>query len=147
LASDFLAGYEEGHGYQGKPAILTIQRLSAADFTTLQNSGFRSFQIVWPNNAPDARVTITRVTMEPGATSARHVHLVSEQIWLIEQGNALLLMADGQTDGLRAGDVVRSPAGTIHGVTNTGAEPFVYLAVTTPPQDFSPAYKGPKTSN
>jgi quercetin dioxygenase-like cupin family protein len=126
---------------------LTIQRLSAADFTTLHNSGFRSVQIVWPHNAPDARVTITRVTMEPGATSARHAHPVSEQIWLIEQGNALLLMAGGQTDGLRAGDVVRTPAGAIHGVANTGGEPFVYLAVTTPPQDFSPAYKGRETSN
>lgn len=128
-------------------AILTIQRLSATDFTTLQNSGFRSLQIVWPNNAPEARVTITRVSMEPGATSARHVHPVSEQIWLIERGSALLLMDDGQTDGLRAGDVVRTPAGTIHGVTNTSSEPFVYLAVTTPPQDFTPAYKGRQTSN
>ena len=85
--------------------------------------------------------------MEPGATSARHVHPVSEQIWLIEQGSALLLTADGQTDRLRAGDVVRTPAGTIHGVANTGSGQFVYLAVTTPPQDFSPAYKSPKTSN
>lgn len=121
---------------------MTIQRLSAADFTTLQNPGARSVQIVWPNNAPEARVTITRVTMEPGATSARHMHPVSEQIWLIEQGSALLLISDGRTDGLRAGDVVRTPAGAIHGVTNTGGEPFVYLAVTTPPQDFTPAYKG-----
>ena len=126
---------------------MTIQRLSAADFTTLQNSGFRSVQIVWPKNAPEARVTITRVTMEPGATSARHVHPASEQIWLIEQGSALLLMTDGQTDGLRAGDVVRTPAGTIHGVTNTRSEPFIYLAVTTPPEDFTPAYKGRQTSS
>jgi quercetin dioxygenase-like cupin family protein len=126
---------------------VTIQRLSAADFTTLHNPGVRSVQIVWPNNAPDARVTITRVSMEPGATSARHAHPASEQIWLIEQGSALLLMHDGQTDGLRAGDVVRTPAGTIHGVTNTSSEPFVYLAVTTPPQDFAPAYKGRQTSN
>ena len=126
---------------------MTIHRLSAADFTTLENPGFRSLQIVWPKNAPDARVTITRVTIEPGATSARHVHPVSEQIWLVEQGNALLLMANGQTDRLRAGDVVRTPGGTIHGVANTGVEPFVYLAVTTPPQDFSLAYKGGKTSN
>jgi quercetin dioxygenase-like cupin family protein len=108
---------------------------------------FRSQQIVWPNNAPEARVTITRVTMEPGAASTRHVHPASEQIWLIEQGSALLLMDDGQTDGLRAGDVVRTPAGRIHGVTNTSSEPSVYLAVTTPPQDFAPAYKGRHTSN
>jgi quercetin dioxygenase-like cupin family protein len=124
---------------------LTIQRLSAADFTNLQNPGVRSVQIVWPNNAPEARVTITRVSMEPGAVSARHVHPASEQIWLIEQGSALLLMNDGQTDGLRAGDVVRTPAGAIHGVANTSSEPFVYLAVTTPPQDFAPAYKGGRT--
>jgi quercetin dioxygenase-like cupin family protein len=126
---------------------VTIQRLSATDFTTLHNPGIRSVQIVWPENAPLARVTITRVSMEPGAISAKHVHPVSEQIWLIEQGSALLLMADGQTDGLRAGDVVRTPAGTIHGVANTTSEPFVYLAVTTPPQDFAPAYKGRQTSN
>ncbi len=120
--------------------ILTIQRLSAADFTTLQNPGFRSVQIVWPDTAPEARVTITRVTMEPGAVSARHVHPASEQIWLIEQGCAQLLMDNDETDGLRSGDVVRTPAGTIHGVANTGSERFVYLAVTTPPQDFTPAY-------
>jgi oxalate decarboxylase/phosphoglucose isomerase-like protein (cupin superfamily) len=62
-------------------------------------------------------------------------------------GSALLLMADGQTDALRAGDVVRTPAGTIHGVANTGSEQFIYLAVTTPPQDFTVVYKGRQTSN
>ena len=31
----------------------------------------------------------------------------------------MLLMADGQTEELRAGDVVRTPSGTIHLVTNT----------------------------
>ncbi len=118
-----------------------IQRLSPADFTVLHNPGKRSVQMVWPQNAPEAHVTITRVTMEPGATSARHAHPHSEQIWLVERGTALLLLADGRSDGLRAGDVVRTPAGAIHGVTNTGDEPFVYLAVTTPPQDFTPAYQ------
>ena len=101
---------------------------------------------MWPDNAPEARVTITRVTMEPGAASARHAHPASEQIWLVEQGSGLLLMADGETDTLRAGDVVRTPPGTIHGVSNTGSERFVYLAVTTPPQDFSAAYERRRTS-
>jgi quercetin dioxygenase-like cupin family protein len=110
------------------------------------NPGSRSVQIVWPSNAPEARVTITRVTMEPGATSARHLHPASEQIWLVEKGSAQLLMDDGETDGLRAGDVVRTPAGTIHGVANTGAGQFVYLAVTTPPQDFTAAYKSRQPS-
>jgi mannose-6-phosphate isomerase-like protein (cupin superfamily) len=75
------------------------------------------------------------------------MHPASEQIWLVEQGNALLKMADGQTDEWGAGDVVRTPAGMIHGATNTGGEPFVYLAVTTPPEDFSLAYKGRRRSS
>jgi quercetin dioxygenase-like cupin family protein len=79
--------------------------------------------------------------MEPGATSARHVHPASEQIWLIEEGCATLLTTVGETERLRPGDVVRTPAGTIHGIANTSSERFVYLAITTPPQDFTTAYK------
>ena len=121
---------------------MDIQRLSRTDVTTLENPGFRSEQIVWPGNAPDARATITRVTMQPGAVSTRHVHTASEQIWIVEQGTAMLLMEGDAAEALAAGDVVRTPAGAVHGVSNTGAGPFVYLAVTTPPQDFTPAYRG-----
>jgi quercetin dioxygenase-like cupin family protein len=85
--------------------------------------------------------------MEPGAISARHAHPKSEQIWIVEQGCATLLMDHDQTGAVQAGDVLRTPAGSIHGVNNTGREPFVYLAVTTPPQDFTPAYRGRQNSN
>ena len=126
---------------------MPIQRLSPSDFTGLENVGVRSEQIVWPRNAPEAWVTITRVTIEPGATSPRHSHPVSEQIWIVEQGTATLLMANNQADRICVGDVVRTPAGDVHGVTNTGTEPFVYLAVTTPPQDFTDAYRRPQTAS
>jgi quercetin dioxygenase-like cupin family protein len=125
---------------------MSIQRLSAMDFATLENLGVRSVQIVWPRNAPEALVT-TRVTMEPGSISARHSHPNSEEIWIVERGRATLLMDQDQTDNVQAGDVVRTPAGSIHGVNNTGHEPFVYLAVTTPPQDFTPAYRARLGSN
>jgi quercetin dioxygenase-like cupin family protein len=121
---------------------VTLQRLSPADFATLESPGLRSLQIVWPENAPEALATITRVTMEPGSVSPRHSHPRSEQIWVVEQGRATLLMDQDQTADIEAGDVVRTPAGSVHGVSNTGAEPFVYLAVTTPPQDFTWAYRG-----
>ena len=124
-----------------------IQRLTQADFAVLENPGVRSEQIVWPRNAPDARVTITRVTMEPGATSPRHAHPRSEQTWIVERGAATLLMAGDRTDAIRAGDVVRTPAGEVHGVANTGPGPFVYLAVTAPPQDFTAAYRGARSSS
>jgi quercetin dioxygenase-like cupin family protein len=59
-----------------------VQRLSPDDFKVLTKPGITSEQVVWPQNAPDARVTITRVTMQPGATSQRHSHPKSEQTWL-----------------------------------------------------------------
>ncbi len=126
---------------------MSVQRLAPVDFTTLENPGIQSVQIVWSKNAPEALVTITRVTMEPGSISARHLHPNSEQIWIVERGHATLLMDEDQTDDMQAGDVVRTPAGSIHCVNNTGHEPFVYLAVTTPPQDFTRAYRGRRSSN
>jgi mannose-6-phosphate isomerase-like protein (cupin superfamily) len=65
---------------------------------------------------------------------------------LVEQGRALLLMSDDRTDRLRAGDVVRTPASTVHGVTNIGNEQFVSIAVTKPPQDFTANYKSRRPS-
>jgi hypothetical protein len=56
-------------------------------------------------------VTITRVTMETGATSPRHSHPKSEQTWIVEQGTATLLLANEEAAEMRAGDVVRTPPG------------------------------------
>ena len=119
---------------------MTIQRLTSKDFGELQNPGVTSTQILWGQNSPDAQVTITRVTVEPGATQDRHAHNEAEQIWLIEQGNGELLVAHGGSEPLLQGDVVRTPPGDIHGLTNTGSGNLIYVAITTPPQDFSNAY-------
>ena len=51
-------------------------------------------------------------------------------------------MAGDKAEPIQAGDIVRTLPGEVHGVTNTGSEPFVYLAVTAPPQDFTAAYGG-----
>ena len=123
------------------PASQRIQRLTPGDRTVLESPGKRSVQIVWPENAPSARITLTRVTMEPRLGSPRHSHVSAEQTWLIERGRATLLMKDGQSDAITAGDVVITPPGEVHGVTNTGDELFVYLSVTTPPEDFTDAYQ------
>src|SRR4051812_30667039 len=72
-------------------------------------------------------VTITRVAMQPIATSERHSHPKSEQTWIVDYGTAMLLSADGKVEEIKAGDVVRTPAREVHGVTNSGSEPFAYL--------------------
>ena len=121
---------------------MRLQRLTANDFTTLENPGVLSQQLIWPRNAPEARITMTRVTMQPGATTPRHSHPASEQIWVVEQGTATLLLANGETAPVQAGDVIRTPPGETHGLTNTGAAPFVYLTATTPPINLTASYQG-----
>ena len=119
---------------------MTVQRWRIPECDVLVKPGIQSRQLVWPNNSPESQATITHVTMEPGSVSERHAHKGSEQIWIVERGEGILLLGDEQTEVLRAGDIVRTPAGETHGVANKGKEPFVYLSVTTPPQDFSFAY-------
>lgn len=118
-----------------------VEVLTRADSTTLTRPGQTSVQLLWPGNSPQARVTLTLVTIPPGAMNRRHSHPDAEQIWIIEQGRAVLLLGEGQSRSVQAGEIVRTPAGAVHGLHNTGSQPFVYLAVTTPPVDFRGAYE------
>ena len=119
---------------------MAVQRWRVLECNVLIKTGIQSRQLVWSKNSPQSQVTMTHVIMEPGSVSERHAHERSEQIWIVERGEGMVLLANEQTEVLRAGDIVRTPAGEIHGVVNSGKEPLVYLAVTTPPQNFSSAY-------
>jgi quercetin dioxygenase-like cupin family protein len=118
-----------------------MEFFTESDYTPLRNPGVTSLQIVSPHNSESARVTITRVTMEPGATQPRHCHQSSEQIWVALEGAGMLLLGDGATRSFKAGEAARFAEGDIHGFENIGSEPFVYLSVTSPPVKFDYAYK------
>ena len=102
--------------------------------------GIASRQLLSPENSASARVTITRVVVEPGAVNARHRHATSEQAWIALRGAGLLLLANDATVPFAEGDIVRFAEGDVHGFQNTGAIPFEYIAVTAPPIDFRDAY-------
>jgi hypothetical protein len=61
-----------------------IEIIGAAGVTTLANPGVTSQQLVWPGNSLDARMTVTRVTVAPGAEQPRHAHETAEQVQIIE---------------------------------------------------------------
>ena len=106
----------------------------------LTNSGVTSHQLLFPENAASSRVTITKVVVEPGAVNPRHRHATSEQVWVALRGSGLLLLANDTTVPFSAGDVARFEDNDIHGFQNTGAVPFEYLSVTSPPINFRAAY-------
>jgi len=110
------------------------------DMKRLTNPGVVSVQVLSPHNSQSGRVTITQVTVEPGCGQPRHSHKSAEQIWVALEGSATLLLADGATRPIAKGEAVRFAEGDIHGVENTGASPFVYMSVTSPPINFDYAY-------
>ena len=117
-----------------------MEIIRSADVVSLSNSGVTSEQLLCPKNSRSHRVTITRVTVAPGATNPRHAHAQSEQAWVALHGNARLLLGGSRTESFQEGDVVRFVEGDVHGLENPGAKDFVYLAVTSPPIDLRAAY-------
>jgi quercetin dioxygenase-like cupin family protein len=117
-----------------------MEFIHRADVPILKNSGVASEQLLFPENSKSSRVTITRVTIAPGAANPRHLHESSEQIWVALEGSGMLLLADKKTQPFEAGDVVRFEDGDLHGFKNTGTVKFVYLSVTSPPLNFRAAY-------
>ncbi|MCC9598455.1 MULTISPECIES: cupin domain-containing protein [unclassified Rubrivivax] len=118
-----------------------MELLTSDHFVRLANPGVESWQLLSPHNSASTRLTITRVVLAPGAEQPRHLHAASEQVWVAVAGEGTLLLADGATAAFVAGQVARFADGELHGLHNTGAEPFVYLSVTSPPLDFSAAYQ------
>ena len=108
--------------------------------TAFASEGMTSEQLLFPENSQSRRVTITRVTVAPGARNKRHAHAASEQIWVALRGSGTLLLEGAATAPFGEGDVVRFADGDVHGLENTGAVEFVYLSVTSPPINFRGAY-------
>ena len=118
-----------------------MELIRANEMAVLRNTGVESKQLLTQANSPSARLTITRVVMAIGAVNPRHAHTSSEQVWIALSGEATVLLGDGRTQQFGAGDVVRFAEHEVHGAETVGKVPFEYIAVTSPPIDFSSAYR------
>jgi len=118
-----------------------VELIRAEAITQLTNSGVTSRQLLFPENSRSARVTITRVTVQPGAKNPPHRHTASEQVWVALRGNGQLLLEGGSVLPFTQGDVVRFEDGELHGLENSGSSEFEYLSVTSPPANFRAAYE------
>ena len=121
-----------------------MEFIKSESIKELSNPGVVSRQLINPENSKSERVTITEVHLEVGASQPRHKHNTSEQIWYAVQGSGKLLLADEKEMIFKAGDVVRFAENDVHGLLNDGDTEFVYICVTSPPIDFSYAYKEKK---
>jgi quercetin dioxygenase-like cupin family protein len=117
-----------------------VEIIRRTETTSFVNGGVTSEQLLFPENSQSQRVTITRVTVAPGARSPRHTHAASEQVWVALRGSGILLLEGATTAPFAEGDVVRFAEGDVHGIENTGSVEFIYVSVTSPPINFRGAY-------
>ena len=117
-----------------------MEIIRAGEAATLSNSGIISHQLLFPENSRSKRVTVTRVTVAPGARNPPHRHASSEQIWVALRGKGQVLLDDDKTVPFSAGDVVRFEDNEFHGFENLGGSEFEYLSITSPPVNFRDAY-------
>ena len=118
-----------------------MELIRAARILELSNSGVTSRQLLFPENSSSTRLTITRVTVEPGARNPPHRHPKSEQVWIALRGHGDLHLEGGRIEPFNEGDVVRFEDNDLHGFENTGSADFEYLSVTSPPVNFRAAYE------
>jgi quercetin dioxygenase-like cupin family protein len=117
-----------------------MEIIRRADVVSFANAGVTSEQLLFPENSASQRVTITRVTVAPGARNPPHVHSSSEQVWVALRGSGRLLLGGDATMPFSEGDVARFADGDVHGFENIGSGEFVYLSITSPPLNFRGAY-------
>lgn len=76
--------------------------------------------------------------VQPGQSVQKHRHMTSDDIWICIKGKGLFY-PDTQSAGeeIQAGMVIVTPKGEVHGMLNTGDEPFVFVSIVAPmPSDF-----------
>jgi quercetin dioxygenase-like cupin family protein len=118
-----------------------MELIRKQDIDTFSNSAVRSRQLIFPENSNSKRITVTRVSLPPGAKNPPHRHTTSEQVWVALHGSGRPLLDDDVTAEFAAGDVVRFEDNEYHGFENTGASKFEYISITSPPLNFRGAYE------
>ncbi len=76
--------------------------------------------------------SLAEAVLPPGAETTEHLHRTSEEIYVFASGSARIRVDAIEAD-VEAGEAALIPPGTPHKLTNTGAEPLVFLCCCAPP--------------
>ena len=78
-----------------------------------------------------ARVLVGLNAFEPGQSHTLHTHGGMDKVYYVLAGRGTFLL-DGRELPMQAGDLLVAPDGVPHGVSNTGIERLLVLAVLAP---------------
>lgn len=107
--------------------VHNIARVEA--FSTKDGSEIR--ELLSHRNSCIAKQSLAEARLPPGGSTQPHYHPLTEEIYYILQGQALMQIGtDRQTVG--PGDALAIPPGAKHQITNTGGETLVFLCCCAP---------------
>lgn len=115
---------------------MIVQQLeNQSPFTTKDGSNIRS--ILDRTNAPVEKQSLAEASMKPGQATERHYHKVSEELYFLLEGKALMEV-DGETQDVGPGDAILIPAGAWHQIT--AKSELRFLCCCAPPYEHSDTY-------
>ncbi len=85
-----------------------------------------------------AKLNVLIAEIQPGMKKNRHAHPNSDSIIYILEGEGEYFINESQSRKVKAGDLCMAPAGSLHGVWNTGTVAVRYLCTEGPtPVEFT----------
>lgn len=107
-----------------------VRREQREAFITADGSSIRELAGVPSGNSVNQ--SLAEATVPPGAETAEHYHVRSEEIYLFTAGAGRMRLGEEERE-VRAGDTVVIAPGLRHKLWNTGAEALVLLCCCAPP--------------
>ncbi|MDO8597117.1 MAG: cupin domain-containing protein [Sulfuricaulis sp.] len=102
---------------------------SIAPYQTKDGSEIR--ELMHPAAHGNRNQSLAEATVEPGATTALHRHVLTEEIYHITSGTGLMALGD-EHFVVTVGDTICIAPGTPHCIANTGDAPLKILCACSP---------------
>jgi len=108
---------------------MKTSRAAIEPYPTKDGSEIR--ELMHPSIHGNRAQSLAEATVQPGAGTRLHRHLVTEEIYHFTSGTGTMTLG-AETFAVSAGDTVQIPPGTPHRVQNTGAAPLTILCSCAP---------------
>ena len=106
-----------------------INRADTTPFTTADGSTIR--ELLASRNSAIRKQSLAEARLAPGMATTPHHHAVTEEIYYILSGTALMTLA-AESRPVGPGDAIAIPPGMRHTIRNTGPEELVFLCTCAP---------------
>ena len=106
-----------------------VNRRDTVPFTTVDGSTIR--ELMAHRNSAIRQQSLAEARLAPGAATTPHHHAVTEEIYYILSGTAVMTVGSDTRD-VGPGDAIAIPPGLRHTIRNTGSDDLVFLCTCAP---------------